>query len=65
MGHIQLSYWPKEPNETPQLTQAIAKALGCSLQTTGKILLLQTTPTQLIEHQGVKLVPNSSLHPTN
>ena len=37
--------------------QAIDKAIGCSPQIDGKVLLLKTPPAQLIEHGEVKLVP--------
>lgn len=37
-------------------------AIGCSSNANGKVLLLKTTPTQLIEHR-VKLVPKESFYP--
>ena len=47
----------------PQITQAGTKTTGCSAQTESGTLLLNTTPTQLIEHEEVKLVPVWSPHP--
>lgn len=47
----------KSPNN-----QAVAKTMGCSLQTDSRALLPRTTPTPLIE-QEVKLVPTWNLHP--
>lgn len=41
-----------------QTAQDIAKANGFSPQADGRILLLKSAPTQLIEHTEVKLVPN-------
>lgn len=44
--------WSKGDPCKPETTRAITKAIGCSLQTAGKALLLKT-PTQLIEHDEV------------
>ena len=41
-----------------QITQAIAKTIGCFPQSDGKTLLLKTVSTYLTEHGDVKLVPN-------
>jgi len=58
MGCTQLSCWSQGNSQT---TQTVAKTKGCSLQT--KAPLSRTTPTQLIEHEEVKLVPTWSLYP--
>lgn len=47
----------------PQTTQAVAKSMDCSPQTDSKAPLPKTSPTQLIEHRQVKLVPTWSLYP--
>lgn len=47
--------WEAPPHT--QITQDIAKALGCSPQTDAKALLLKTTPTQLIKHGELELIP--------
>lgn len=39
----------------PQTMQAIAKAIGCFLETNDKALLLKSTLRQLTEHGEVKL----------
>lgn len=49
----------------PKVTQAMAKAVCCFMQTDSKDLFLKTTPTSLIEHEGVELVPNWILHLTD
>ena len=41
----------------PQIAQAIAKTLSGFLKAHVKALILTITPTQLIEHNEVKLVP--------
>ena len=41
-----------------QITQAIAKTIGCFPQSDGKTLLLKTVSTYLTGHGEVKLVPN-------
>ena len=46
----------KGPHRNPQTAQAVAKTVVCSLFDI-KAPLLTTTPTQLIEHGEVKLVP--------
>lgn len=36
----------------PKVTQAMAKAVCCFMQTDSKVPFLKTTPTSLIEHEG-------------
>lgn len=43
-------------NWNTQTPEGIAKALGCSPKTDSK-----TTPTQVIEHEEIELVPTESL----
>ena len=44
------------------MIHAMVKAVGCSLLTDGKALLLKTTPTALIKHREIELVPTKSPH---
>ena len=55
LGFIQLL--AKESHGNPQTTQAVAKAIAYCLQPNHKAPLLKTTPTGLIEHGEVELVP--------
>lgn len=55
--YIQLSPWPKGFHGNPQTTQAVTKTIDCSQQPDSKVPFLKTTPTKLIEHGTVKLVP--------
>lgn len=48
--------------ETPQISQAIARAIGCSPQLDNKVLLQKTTLTYLLERREVELVPDLMLH---
>lgn len=50
-----MNLWQKVPRRTPQT--AIAKAVDCSLQPSGKALLLKTALIYVIEHKEIKLVP--------
>lgn len=52
---INLSKW-REFHGNSQITQAVAKTTGCSSETDFKAPLLKTVPTQLMEHEEVKLV---------
>lgn len=54
MDYIQKK---KKSHGNLQTTQAVAKAVGCSLKTGGEAPLLKKTSTQLTEHGGIKLVP--------
>ena len=56
LNYTKWGCWPKEPHRNPQTTQAVAKAIGRSLQTDCKASLM-AAPTQLIEHGEVELVP--------
>lgn len=58
MGYICLSFGPKGLHGNPQTAQAIAKAIGCFLQIDGKAPWLKTTPTYMVEHGKIELVPN-------
>ena len=49
-------------HENPHTTQAVNDTKGCSPKTETKVPLLNTTPTQLIEHGKLELVPTQSLH---
>lgn len=51
------SCWSNGSHGSPQINTAIARALCCSLKAACKALLLKPTPTQLIEHGKVKVVP--------
>ena len=46
-----------------QTTQSKVKTIGCSPQTESKSSLLKVTPTQIIEHREVEMVPKYTLHP--
>jgi hypothetical protein len=50
MDYIEWNFWPNRHHENTQISQDLAKAIGCSLQTDNKVLLLKITPTHLIEH---------------
>lgn len=54
MDYIQLNWWPNGLHGNPQAT----KAVGCSLQTDVKVILLKITLPYLIVHEEVKLVHN-------
>ena len=43
--------------ENPQVDQVVAKTKGCSSQIDSKACLLKATPTQLIRHRKIELVP--------
>lgn len=43
------------------MIHAVVEAVGCSLLTDGKALLLKT-PTALIKHREIELVPTKSPH---
>lgn len=51
--------WPKGPHENPQ--QTVVKAVGCSLQNDNKSPLWKLTPTHLILHGDVELMPTVEL----
>lgn len=55
----------KELHGNHQISQAIAKAIGRSLKTGSKALLLKTNLHISTEHRNIKLVPYWSLHPTS
>lgn len=44
----------KKTHRNPQITQAVAKTMGCSLQTDSKAYLPKITCISLIEHEEVK-----------
>ena len=48
--------------EIPLTTHAIAKAIGCSTQIDGKILLQKATSTQYTEHREVEPVPKENVN---
>lgn len=56
LGYILFSCWPMGSHGNPQTIQAVAKAIGCCLQTDSKTLL-QKTSAHPIELREVKLVP--------
>lgn len=59
LSYIQLIACPKGPHENPQ--QTVVKAVGCSLQNDNKSPLWKLTPTHLIVHGDVELVPTVQL----
>lgn len=66
INFIQLSsFCQKKPVIIPKQSRLLLRlCTGRSLQTKGKILLLKTTPTQLIEHGEGKLVLTENFHST-
>lgn len=48
-----------DTHPNPQTTQATANAIGCSLQTDGKVLQQKT---MLMEHGEVEVVPTKNLY---
>jgi hypothetical protein len=59
---MQLSCWPRWSHKNSQTTQAVIKAINCTLQTDHKAPLLKTTPMQLIKHGDIVLLSTQSLH---
>ena len=58
---VGLSSWPEGFHGNPQIAQAVAKTIGCSVQTDSKASLLMPTPTQFIEPGKVKLLASQNL----
>lgn len=67
VGYILLNYWLKGSHRTPapqlQISQAISKAIGYSLQPDNKAILVKTLFTYIIEHREFKLVLTEKLNP--
>lgn len=58
-----MNCWPRWSHRNSQKTQAVAKAIGFTLQTDHKALLPMTTPIQLMKNEDTVLLPTQSLHP--
>lgn len=54
--NILLSLSQKGPMYSLKLSQAIAKAIGCSPKTDVKTLLIKTTPIYVTNHREAKLL---------
>lgn len=65
MGYILLNHWSERYHGMPQTTQAMAKAIGCTLQWDSKALLFDKTLICLIQDGDVELVPTRSFIPTD
>lgn len=63
LHYIQSKCWPREFHENLLRSQAVDKGTDCASQTDSDALLLNTTPTQHIEHGEVELVFIWSLLP--
>lgn len=60
---FRLSCWPQVSHENLPVLKAVDKTMDCSLHTEMRTPLLRTTPTQLIEHGEVELIPTWSIQP--
>lgn len=59
VGYHQLNRWPKVFHGMLHLSQTIAKAIGCFLQTDAKARLWKIPLPYYIGHREIELVPKS------